>query len=114
MPHDPDLVPLKRVLQLCDVSRATLWRVSRAGVEGFPEPVKKAGRLYWRTVEIDAITSAIQKFEGRNVFDQKRRLARRRAETRHAALAQLKRGKVRRARTPARKQAQGDLFSGGC
>lgn len=45
MPSDPDLVPLKRVLQLCDVSRATLWRVSRAGIAGLPEPIKKGGRL---------------------------------------------------------------------
>ncbi|MFN3463230.1 MAG: hypothetical protein ACK4X1_04055 [Terricaulis sp.] len=106
-------IPLKRVLSLCNVSRATLWRVSRAGVAGFPPPTKKGGRLFWCISDLDALKAAIDKFEGRNAFDQKRRLAGRRAETRYAALAALKRGKVRRARAPVKKQAQGDLFGGG-
>lgn len=111
MTSDPDLTPLKRVLQLCDVSRATLWRVSRAGVEGFPAPTKKGGRLYWRIGELDALKAAIDKFEGRTAFDQKRKAARRRAESRHDALASLKRSKARARRPrPTAKARQGDLF----
>ncbi|GIK49947.1 MAG: hypothetical protein BroJett013_26440 [Alphaproteobacteria bacterium] len=113
MAPDPETVPLKRVLQLCNVSRATLWRVSRAGVGGFPEPIKKGGRIYWRMDDLDALKSAIEKFEGRTIFDQRRRSARRRAESRRASLEALKRGKTRTRRPRASTKAkQADLFGG--
>jgi predicted DNA-binding transcriptional regulator AlpA len=111
MPLDPDLVPLKRVLQFCDVSRATLWRVSRAELEGFPEPIKKSGRIYWRLDDLDALKRAIEKFEGRTMFDQRRESARRRAEARCANLAALKRDKGR-SRRPRARAIQADLFGG--
>lgn len=113
MAQDSETIPLKRVLQLCNVSRATLWRVSRAGVEGFPEPIKKGGRIYWRKVDLDALKCAMENFEGRTVFDRRRASARRRAETYHASLATLKRGKARTRRSPASKTGrQADLFGG--
>ena len=107
-----DLAPLKRVLQLGNVSRATLWRVSRAGVAGFPEPTKRGGRIYWRLDELEALKAAIERFEGRTAFDRRRASARRRVQMRLENLASLKRGKarVRRARRSS-KAEQGDLFS---
>lgn len=113
MSSDDEFVPLKRVLKICDVSRATLWRVSRSGTAGCPAATKRGGRLYWRGDELDAVKRALEAFEGRTVFDQKRRSARRRAETRHQSLAATKQSKIRgrRARSAVKKAVQDDLFS---
>lgn len=108
-----ELVPLKRVLKICNVSRATLWRVSRSGVDGFPAATRKGGRLYWRAGEVEAVKLAIEAFEGRTAFDRKRKSERRRAEARRHSLARMKQTKVRgrRLRPAAKKDKQGDLFS---
>lgn len=106
-----NFVPLKRVLQVCDVSRATLWRVSRDGAEAFPKPVRQGGRLYWRVEDLAAIKSAIMSFEGRTVFDRRRATARHRSEARCAELATLKRSKAKtRRRRASARATQADLF----
>lgn len=56
------LVPLKLVLHMCNVSRATLWRVSRGGKKTFPAATKRGGRLYWRSEDIPSIQTAIEDF----------------------------------------------------
>lgn len=101
-----DFLPLKRVLELIGVSRSTLWRVSGSGMDGFPRPQVRGRRLFWRQQEIPAISRCIEAFEGRNVFDRKKKNERRRRETQHAALAELKHTKVRgrRSRTAERSQ----------
>lgn len=111
MSSGDDLVPLKRVLKLCDVSRATLWRVSHA-VEGFPNATKRGRRLFWREDEIEGVKRAIAAFEGRTTFDRKRKSERRRAEARHQSLAAMKQAKLlgRRTRPPSKRPKQGDLF----
>lgn len=113
MSSDDEWVPLKKVLQICNVSRATLWRVSRSGLEGFPKATRRGGRLYWREGEIEPVKQAIESFDGRTRFDQKRQSAKRRAETRHQSLAALKHARIRskRVRALGKKPAQGDLFS---
>ena len=113
MAPDNDLVPLKRVLTLCNISRATLWRVSRAGVEGFPRATKQNGRIYWGKDQLAAIKDAISKFEGRTVFDQRRANARRAKERQRERLICGKEAKLgRRRRASAKPLAQGDLFGG--
>jgi predicted DNA-binding transcriptional regulator AlpA len=110
MRRDVDLVPRKRVLEACGVSRATLWRVSRSGVESFPRAVKRGGRLYWREEDIEAIQQAIGDFEGRTAFDKQRQLGR--ARRRRASLLAMKSRKAKspRVRSAAKDVAQGDLF----
>ncbi len=107
-----ELIPLKRILKVCDVSRATLWRVSR-GVKGFPEATTKGRRLFWREDEIEALKRAIATFEGRTAFDRARKTERRHAEARHHSLAAMKQVKLRgrRTRPSPKKPKQGDLFS---
>lgn len=112
MSQDDDLVPLKRVLEAVGVSRATLYRAAHSGIEGFPQPTKRRGRLYWRAGEISAIEHGLDEYEGRGVFDQKKRNERQRLKTRHEALSELKLSKRgRRKRDSVRKKpSQGDLF----
>lgn len=110
MPNGDDLVPLKRVLDACGVSRATLWRVSRSGVSGFPAGVKRGGRIYWSGADIETIKQAIEEFSGRTVFEQRRRVNR--AEKRRESLLAMKDAKVRgpRVRSIGKRSVQGDLF----
>lgn len=112
MSRGDDFLPLKRVLELIGVSRSTLWRVSGSGMDGFPKPQVRGRRLFWREDDIPAISRCVDAFEGRNVFDRKRKNERRRRETQHAALAELKHAKVRtrRSRAGGKKPMQGDLF----
>jgi predicted DNA-binding transcriptional regulator AlpA len=111
MVRDP-LVPLKRVLVICGISRATLWRAARAGIEGFPAATKKAGRLYWRESELADLKYAITEFDGRTAFDERRQAPKRQAEARHRELALLKvsRQRVRRVRKDAASSDGDDLF----
>lgn len=67
------LVPLKLVLHMCNVSRATLWRVSRADKKAFPSGIRRAGRLYWRSEDIASIQIAIEKFYCGGTVRKKRR-----------------------------------------
>lgn len=46
------LRPRRDVREIVPVSDMTMWRWIRA--KKFPEPVKMAGRNYWRSDEIDA------------------------------------------------------------
>jgi predicted DNA-binding transcriptional regulator AlpA len=109
VPSD-SLVPLKRVLEACAVSRATFWRVSRSGAAAFPAVVKRGGRLYWRSEDIEAIKEALRSFKGRTAFENGRAAAR--AEKRRQRLAAIKSAKARSRppRAAAEASAQGDLF----
>lgn len=112
MSHADDLLPLKRVLELTGVSRSTLWRVSESGMESFPQPLLRGRRLFWRREDLAAIKSCVEAFDGRSVFDRMKRNERRRRESQHAALTELKHAKVRSRRSKGgqKKPPQGDLF----
>jgi predicted DNA-binding transcriptional regulator AlpA len=112
MSQDDDFLPLKRVLELIGVSRSTLWRVSGSGIDGFPKPKVHGRRLFWREKDIPAILRCIEAFEGRNVFDRKKKHERRRREKQYAVLTELRQPKsrARRGRGGQKKSSQGDLF----
>jgi len=109
MPKDDEFLPLKRVVELAGVSRSTLWRVSRSGIDGFPKPEVRGRRLFWRRDDVALIKRCVEAFEGRSVFDRKKRRDRDRDQ--HAALAELKKTKSQRARRDKKvRPTQGDLF----
>lgn len=105
---DDDLIPLKRISVRLGVSRATLWRVSRC--PGFPAPVKILGRIYWRACDLPEMEAALDRFQGRSVFERERRRAKARQAATKAMAAAAK--KPKRARLPINALAQPDLFGG--
>ncbi len=110
-----ELIPLKRVLDKVGVSRATLWRASRSGMEGFAPPTIVRGRLYWKKMELPAIENALDDYQGRGAFDRQRQRDRRRTESRRQELLQVvaksRRKKHRKVKGAADIVLQGDLFS---
>jgi len=57
--------------ELC-VSRWTLWRARQCRLPGFPPPVRRLGRLYWRERDLEKLDDALMLFPGRMVFDRNR------------------------------------------
>lgn len=98
------LVPQKRVAALLGVSRSSLWRASRSGIQGFLAPTIVGSRVYWREKDLPALKAALDRFPGRKAFEQERRHARARA-----ALAQAVSGRAKK-RKPASPLRQPDLF----
>ncbi len=105
---DDDHIPLKRIAARLGVSRATLWRVSRSGA--FPPACKILGRLYWREGDLAAMEAALDRFQGRSVFERARRHAKACQAATKAMAAHVKMPKRVRARTDV--LAQPDLFGG--
>lgn len=68
-----DYLPLKAIVEDLGVSRWTLWRAARSGIPDFPKPKKVGRQLYWKKTELDALEAALLRFEGRCVFDRKRK-----------------------------------------
>ena len=68
-----DYLPLKAIVEDLGVSRWTLWRAARSDIPDFPKPIKVGRQLYWKKAEFDALEAALLRFEGRCVFDRKRR-----------------------------------------
>ena len=103
---DVDLIPLKRITAQLGVSRATLWRVSRS--VGFPPPFKMLGRVFWRRRDLSAVEAALDRFQGRGVFERERRHAKACKAVTRAMAAAIKQPK--RMRTTANALQQPDLF----
>jgi predicted DNA-binding transcriptional regulator AlpA len=103
-----DLIPLKCMIAELGVSRATFWRLSRT--PGFPPPLKMLSRLYWREGDLAAMEAALDRFQGRSVFERERRHAKARQAVTKATAASAK--KPKRVRTVANTLAQPDLFGG--
>ena len=103
-----DFIPLKRLIAQLGVSRATFWRVSRTS--GFPAPVKILGRIYWRGSDLAAMEAALDRFQGRGVFERERRHAKARQAAMKAMAAHAK--KPKRVRVRIGPLSQPDLFGG--
>jgi hypothetical protein len=73
------MMPLKRVVTLLGVSRASLWRASKSGIPGFPPPITLRGRVYWRENDLPVLKAALLRYQGRYAFEHERRLAKLRA-----------------------------------
>jgi predicted DNA-binding transcriptional regulator AlpA len=102
---DDDLIPLKRLPGQLGVSRATLWRVSKTC--GFPPPLKIRSRIFWRGADIEAMEAALDRFQGRSVFERERRYAKAcKAATKSITAIT----KPERPRTRANAPQQPDLF----
>lgn len=71
-----DYLSLQRVAYELAVSRWTLWRASRSDIEGFPAPYIVGRRTYWKKADLPALDLAMDFFQGRPVFDRKRKEAR--------------------------------------
>jgi len=67
-----DYLPLKAICEDLGVSRWTLWRAARSDIPDFPKPIKVGRQLYWRKTELDALETALLRFDGRCVFDRRR------------------------------------------
>lgn len=103
---DDDLIPLKRIVAQLGVSRATFWRVSRTS--GFPASVKMLGRIYWRRSDLAAMEAALDRFQGRSVFERDRRHAKACQAATKAIAAHAK--KPKRVRVRIGPLSQPDLF----
>jgi CO dehydrogenase/acetyl-CoA synthase gamma subunit (corrinoid Fe-S protein) len=68
-----DLVPQKRVAYEMGVSQTTLWRASRSDLPDFPPPVVIRKKVYWRKADLAALEDALMYFQGRGVFERRRR-----------------------------------------
>lgn len=68
-----DYLPLKAIVEDLGVSRWTLWRAAGSDIPDFPKPIKVGRQLYWKKTELDALEAALLRFEGRCVFDRKRK-----------------------------------------
>jgi predicted DNA-binding transcriptional regulator AlpA len=68
-----DYLPLKAIVEDLGVSRWTLWRAARSDIPDFPKPKKVGRQLYWKKTELDALEAALLRFEGRCVFDRRRK-----------------------------------------
>lgn len=96
-------LPLKAVVEDLGVSRWTLWRAAASDIAGFPQPTRVGRQIYWKKSEIEALEAALLRFEGRCVFDCKRKHEKKvRALKRTRTLAVPQKN--------ARRVAQGDLF----
>ncbi|HCK83001.1 MAG TPA: hypothetical protein DHW63_00270 [Hyphomonadaceae bacterium] len=99
-----DYLPLKAVVEDLGVSRWTLWRASRSGIVGFPNPTKVGRQIYWRKSEMDALEAALMRFDGRCAFDRRRQ-----HERKIKALKKSRAADAPRKRPP--RAVQRDLFS---
>ena len=102
-----DYLPLKAICEDLGVSRWTLWRAARSDIPDFPKPIKVGRQLYWKKTELDALEAALLRFEGRCVFDRKRRHAR--AAKKQADAMRSSAGRQRQTLSVAAHQR--DLFS---
>lgn len=113
MSDDDDLVPLKQVLEEVGVSRTTLWRALRSGIDGFPKPTAKSGRVFWKRSQIAALDAGLGAYKGRGQFDTRRQQQQAHRDLRRQMKAQA----PRKRRPPAEKPAppghdgQGELFT---
>lgn len=99
-----DYLPLKAIVEDLGVSRWTLWRAARSDIPDFPKPIKVGRQLFWKKTELDALEAALLRFEGRCVFDRKRR-----HQKKLKALTKTRASAAPRKRAQA--VAQQDLFS---
>jgi prophage regulatory protein len=54
------LLRIKQVVQLTNISRATIWRWVKAGV--FPQPIKITNRVtVWKSSDIQAYIASVMK-----------------------------------------------------
>jgi len=97
-------LPLKAVVEDLGVSRWTLWRAAASDVAGFPQPTRVGRQIYWKKSEIEPLEAALLRFEGRCVFDRKRK-----HEKKVKALTKTRAAATPRKRAP--RQVQQDLFS---
>jgi len=67
-----DYLPLKAVVEDLGVSRWTLWRAAASGIPDFPKPTRVGRQIYWKRSELEALETALLRFEGRCAFDRKR------------------------------------------
>jgi predicted DNA-binding transcriptional regulator AlpA len=99
-----DYLPLKAICEDVGVSRWTLWRAAASDIPGFPKPTKVGGQIFWKKTEIDALESALLRFQGRCAFDRERRHAKK-----LKALTKATTKTLQRKEAPA--ASQRDLFS---
>jgi predicted DNA-binding transcriptional regulator AlpA len=73
MKDEDELVPMKQVLEEVGASRTTLWRAMHSGIDGFPKPTMRGGRVFWKRSEIAKVDAGLGAYKGRVQFDTKRR-----------------------------------------
>jgi hypothetical protein len=71
-------------------------------IPGFPRPVIIRRRVYWKTVDIDALEEAFFRYEGRGAFERRRETVRKVDALRRAkaSLPQRRSGKSRQTPEP--------------
>jgi len=84
--------------------RASRGNAKESDIPDFPKPIKVGRQLYWKKIELDALEAALLRFEGRCVFDRKRK-----HEKRVKALTKTRSAGA--TRKPPARVVQQDLFS---